>query len=310
LHRMTQPQPIPGLAPPPAGGVVSPLAVMVQWKRIGCGCDRITGSEWDSRIMETELGKHAVKLTLDGIYTPSDFFEEPVSLEREGYTAKLLDGKAEVTLKRTDPLPTTAEQETINQEIEKIFQIRGVVSGQSYTWTGLNLKRHYPDGRRDIWVSAKSALVIVQAKPIDCMLTGKDGTILRDTKAERLARDKAFLDRCLTHAGDTLLNKLIASFNQAVEDKENMFLHLYEIREALGEHFGGEKKAIEELGVSSSQWSVFGRITNKEPVRESRHRGKYTELRPATEEERDQANAFARTLIEKYLDYCDLAKEA
>ncbi|MGB0070786.1 MAG: hypothetical protein WBQ11_22405, partial [Isosphaeraceae bacterium] len=69
------------------------------------------------------------------------------------------------------------------------------------------------------------------------------------------------------------LQDLLASFRQAVADPADRMTHLYEIRDALNRHFGGEKTARNQLGLTHKGWSDLGRIANKEPIEESRHRG-------------------------------------
>jgi hypothetical protein len=62
--------------------------------------------------------------------------------------------------------------------------------------------------------------------------------------------------------------------------------HLFEIRDALSRHLGGEKDTRKVLGLTNAEWDDLGRIANHEPIAESRHRGKHKVLRQTTEEEK------------------------
>ena len=144
--------------------------------------------------MSTESKSNLGKLVMDGTYTPVGYFEEPVSQDRGEYAVAMSDGKVEVTLKRLDPLPTADEQAAIGRDVELIFQARCVLVGKPYESTGLTMKRYKPDGTRDIWVSAESAVFVVMGGSTDQVVKDKDGNVIRDTKAERLGSTKPSWD--------------------------------------------------------------------------------------------------------------------
>ena len=145
---------------------------------------------------------------------------------------------------------------------------------------------------------------------ISVVIKDADGNVIKDTRAERLAEHRAFRDQCLRHAEDPLLQDLLASFRQAVADPADRMTHLYEIRDALNRHFGGEKTARNQLGLTNKEWSDLGRIANKEPIEESRHRGCHPALRPATEDEQSRVLAVTRSMIRAYLDHLDRSSTA
>ena len=80
------------------------------------------------------------------------------------------------------------------------------------------------------------------------------------------------------HLENPLIQGLMASFGRAVADPADRMTHLYEIRDALSRHLGGEKEARRALGLTSADWSDLGRIANHEPIKESRHRGNHPVL--------------------------------
>jgi hypothetical protein len=111
--------------------------------------------------------------------------------------------------------------------------------------------------------------------------------------------------------GDALLGKMLQSSHAAVEDPADELVHLYEIREALQRHFGGERKAKAALGLTDAMWKPLGRLACDEPVRQGRHRGAHLEeLREATPGELKQARKIARELIEAYVRWAEGCEHA
>jgi hypothetical protein len=122
-------------------------------------------------------------------------------------------------------------------------------------------------------------------------------------------QEKQLREGFLRHDEDPLLARLRESYLRAVEDRADLLTHLYEIRDALGKHFGGDKQAKRSLRISDREWSKLGKIANHEPVLESRHRGSHFDgLRPATPDEVDQSLTIALEMIQKYLDHLENCK--
>jgi hypothetical protein len=96
------------------------------------------------------------------------------------------------------------------------------------------------------------------------------------------------------------------SYSAGVRDPVNELVHLYEIRDALSVKFGGEIRVRSALAITASQWSRFEQLSNSEPLRQGRHRGKTGEtLRDASESELIEARCIARAMIEAYLQYLE-----
>ena len=53
----------------------------------------------------TEAHSEPPRVTLEGTYTPPDYLEEPVTLERPGYTTTIKEGRIEVVFHDPEPLP-------------------------------------------------------------------------------------------------------------------------------------------------------------------------------------------------------------
>lgn len=255
---------------------------------------------------EAEQSNEGVRLTLEGKYTPKGYFEEPVTVERERYRVGIDDGEIVATI--DDPDPTVGERlrDEIDRLLVQVFDAQQVMTGRSHELGRLHMRRHYPDGRKDVWVSVESALTVTASvNAPDIQVTDSEGNIVRDTKAERLDEQRRFRDQCLRHAEDPVLCKLLGSFKHAIDERANTLVHLYEIRDALKDRFGGEQRARAELQITKDNWSYLGRIANDEPIQEGRHRGLHAELRPATEEELSRCRSIAQAMIRAYLDHLD-----
>ena len=145
-----------------------------------------------------------------------------------------------------------------------------------------------------MWPKVSSNISVATLAGPDLITTAFDGTILTDTRVERLADARAFRDKCLRHNRDPLLNGLLASFQQAVDDPADCMTHLFEIRVALKARFGSIKQARDALSLSETEWRDLDDITNNRPIDESPHRGRHPDRRPATGDEYNRVFAVAR----------------
>jgi len=256
--------------------------------------------------METHIESHAgaSRVMMEGTYSPADYLEEAVTLDRPDYTALIAGGRIEVTFRELEPLPDADHQAAVSREVGQVFHTRMILTCRPWEMTALTLKRRYPDGSSVRWLSASDTLGLSDS--LDMVATDSDGNVVADTNAERLADERKFREQTQRHAEDPLLKDLIASFGRAVADPADLMTHLYEIRDALSKRrFRGENEAKKELGLTNSEWKDMGRIADHEPIEESRHRGSHPARRPATKEEQDRVFAVARRMIRAYLDHLD-----
>jgi hypothetical protein len=248
---------------------------------------------------------HAPTVTLEGAYSPSDYLEEAVTLNRPDCTATIQEGRIDVVFREPEPLPDADCQAAISREVHLVFQARLIMTGRPWRSTGLTLRRRYANGSSDIWLSATSMICAGSVGSPDIMMKDAEGNVVKDTKAERLTDERDFREQCLRHAEDLLFQELMASFSRAIDDPADLMTHLYEIRDALKRHFGPKDKAKKALGLTEAEWSDLGLIANVKPIQESRHRGDHPERRPATEEERIRVLEISRRMIRVYLLHLD-----
>lgn len=244
---------------------------------------------------------------LEWKFSPPDYFEAPIAIARDDYTLTIADGKA---VARIDSLTYGANpsmRQALHDALNDRFLGVQLLSHRAYDLSRSTMIRLHPDGRRDIFLEAEPGHFMLTGHPVDIQIRDKNGSIIADSKRDRIEKKKSLADLVSTYrAHDGTLASLLRSHDAAVRDPNNELVHLYEIREALSVNFGGEKALRSALGISSSDWSRFGKLCNNQPLRQGRHRGRTGgALRDATEAELVEARGIARTMIEAYLQYLD-----
>lgn len=251
-----------------------------------------------------ELMSDVAKTVLEWTYEPRNFFEERSALYHPDGSIEIAEGKArgEFDAARFDE--GEAFCKSMHGFLESAFLAQQIQAHLPYTLAQPALARVHPDGRRDVSLFVKSAVMVMSVGTVDIIVRDANGNITSDSKAERLGKQAQFradVGRILPH--DIALKRMLQSFRNALENSDNLLIHLYEIRETLSTEFSGEKAAREAVSVSSGDWSKFGRLANEEPLLEGRHRGKHSDLRKASADEATWALNFGQRLIEGYVHF-------
>jgi len=135
-----------------------------------------------------------------------------------------------------------------------------------------------------VYVEIHDSVHLVDMEPEVVRLDETGRVICDDTRAERIAEQTDMLSLFLGKMPQApALRSMLQSYSHSIDDPDNEFVHLYEIRDALSKHFGDDKAARAALGIASDEWRRVGCLANKAPVTQGRHRGKkYDGLRSAT----------------------------
>jgi hypothetical protein len=236
---------------------------------------------------------------LEWLFSPPDFFEAPYRWQTDHYALVAAAGKVLVTLATSaDPVDPELHAR-MSADIEGLFRLRQLQVHRPFQLEGVRIYQHHPGGRKSVSIGVDCKAVLVSGGQADSVVRDASGAIVKDTKAERIADHTRFIDSVMPKlAGSPRLRGLLQSYNAAVDDAGNELVHLYEIRDALAEHYGGEDAARAKLGISKKEWQRFGILANVEPLIQGRHRGKYTPgSRPATATELDEARVIVRRWI-------------
>jgi hypothetical protein len=213
-----------------------------------------------------------------------------------------MEAKPVLTLtKPTKPVPRELVAET-TESVRLMLQARQILTRQAFTLLGPNITHHKDNGSRNIVMIAETVTLKITCHASDILFTAADGTVIRDTKRERVDQETELL-AALVSKGSTCAaaRRMIESFGKSIDDPANELVHLYEIRDAAA-HFGGERTACTKLGVSKADWSHLDPLANDEPLDRCQHRGRRSELLShATADELAVARRIALQILEAFI---------
>jgi hypothetical protein len=244
-------------------------------------------------------------VVLEWIFSPPNYFEDPIQVTRDKYVMTIANGKVEAGIDASvfdrDPFLRQSLDAALN---DRFLGVQ-LLTHQPYQLSESTITRLHPDGRKDRFIELEAEQLKLSGEILDRQVMDKDGNVLMDTRRERIERKETLAELVEKYrAKDAVVASLLRSYHAAVEDPDNELVHLYEIRDALSKRFGGDAEARSALGISSKSWATLGRLANDEPLRQGRHRGKAEgPLRDATENELTEARATARSMVEAYLEY-------
>lgn len=239
-------------------------------------------------------------------FRPADLFEVAVAVPLAAFEALFSNG--EVIVRLSEPTSNISEGtlRQMQKAVEGILNFRTLLAHRPHTLSGPTIFQRYRGGRADAEVHVCGLEEDAHVGLIeDAEVRDQNGEVVFNSRSERIAQQTTLLTRASRHLGhDATLQALTKSYSEAVKDPANELVHLYEIREALSVKFGGEMATLSALGLSSSAWSRLGQLSNNEPLRQGRHRGKTGgALRDATDAELSEAREIARAMIEAYLGH-------
>lgn len=192
--------------------------------------------------------------------------------------------------------------QSIKEQVKIIFAGKQLLTHLPFNLGGLRICQHRADGSQHITIHASDIATVGElGMGGELVIRDVAGRIIRDTKAERIAEHEEFLNLVAEKGHKHVLKLMLASYSAAVNDPGNELVHLYEVRDALVKHFGDDAKAKQALGITDSEWKRFGGLANG-PLDQGRHRGSFTQRRPAAQHELDEARAIARKWINAFAD--------
>lgn len=241
------------------------------------------------------------KMLLEWQFTPPNYFEEEVSLQRPDYTLKIANGKVECELPTAVYESNPDVKDQIHRMVEDRFLGAQLVTHQPFDLSKPSVTRVNPDGSNHYFVEMHAAVVV--SGTADVRVTDAQGNVLSDSRQERIDYRRRLGDEVEKYRNqDVALSAAMASYSESVRDPNNELVHLYEVRDAFAKRFGGEDRARAALSISKQQWSRLGDLCNNQPLKQGRHRGKdLGALRDATSAEIFEAREIARQMIESYL---------
>jgi hypothetical protein len=239
------------------------------------------------------------KTRIEWAYTPEDFLESPLTIQTPDGSVTFDRGRAVAELvKAAEPVPDEV-CERLRHCVTDTLRGRQLLNHAKFDLKPGHRTVQEGDHRTSTTLHPVAVDAVFMAERADVQMFGTDGTVIVDTKAERIVMETAFVDRVQAAAlRSPLVRQLLESYSRAVDDPKDEFIHLYEVRDAIDKHYGGARKAQAALGLTKARWRILGGLANAEPVEQGRHRGLYKARRRATAAELDQAREAARAMIE------------
>jgi hypothetical protein len=246
-------------------------------------------------------------IVLDWTYSPTDFFEQDISIPNTDYVLEIRSGSVQARVSLCKFAEDGSTRDKIHAALDRRFRAVQALSHRAYVLNGPSQYRSLPDGRRQHTLFVHDSESVVQCDTVDLVVKNSDGDVIADSRADRLREKRQFAERvAVLGEYDVLLQGLLESYSNAVRDCADELVHLYEIRDALAKHFGGEQKARDKLSITKRRWSRIGQLANDEPIRQGRHRGRsLASMRDATDEELQECRNIALELIANYLQYAE-----
>lgn len=240
--------------------------------------------------MDTTLAK--------GQYSPNNFFDEEYSTSLPTYDLHFSNGNINIVFKN-EIIVNMEKHDEVKADIELILKIRAMQNRR--TFNVKELVFYTQKGTVDaISFFGKCSVKIEDS--VSFTLRDKNGNI-KYSKEDRISSERLLSSLLTKHIGNTMVKKLISSYYSAIDDDSNLFIYLYEIRDALANNLGGKDNTTKILGISKNDWDSFGKLANNEPIEEGRHRGKSMNVLPATQEQKQKAFSIALDMIIKYVNY-------
>src|SRR5437773_3032904 len=217
-----------------------------------------------------------VKTELEWPYKPADFFEAPYQSQTDAYTIVADAGTVLVTLAApSDPISPRLQNQ-ITKHVEGLFLARQLLVHRAFGLESVRVCQHRLDGGKKSemsfaakvsFVSATASEHLSTAEQCDVTVHNASGRLAQDSKSARIAEHTKFIDSVAPKlAGSATLDVLLESYKAAVADPANELVHLYQIREALAKHYGGNAKARRKLPISQQEWNRFNILANVLPL--------------------------------------------
>lgn len=246
------------------------------------------------------------EIILEWQYEPETFFENSLNLKCDDVNIDVNMGKV-ISKISTSYINNISEIiDKLNRVLESRFLAVQVMTHKQFILSQPSRTDLNEDGTRILYCEIKEC-VSISSMCGDIIVRDCNGNIISDTKKERVEETEWFSKSILKfQEKDKTLKQMLKSYSSAISDPANELVHLYEIRDAVSNRFGGGTQAKRELSITNQEWSNLGSIANNEPLLEGRHRGNNAgNLRPADSTELDIVRKLAHKMIKNYLIFLE-----
>jgi len=238
---------------------------------------------------------------LEWMYQPADFFEAPYRDVNSEYELLVEGGRAIATLCVPEDPVNEELNIRIRTHVENVLLTRQLQVHRGYDLQGPHI-RQQTEGGRSVMIQVGATAAIAFASQADFIVRDAAGSIVRDTRAERIAENTQLLDFIapkLTQSSE--LREMVTSYSRSIADPRNELVYLYEIRDGLSKYYGGEQATRAALNITKTEWQRLGILANEQPLEQGRHRGKHPAgRRAASNAELQEARAIVLRWITEF----------
>jgi hypothetical protein len=238
------------------------------------------------------------RTVLEWTYDPQNLFEVPYG-HSDAEVELVFDGGRALAILKTPTASVSADlEERVQMLVESILLVRQLQVHRTYSLSGPRIYQHAA-GRKDVSIRLAGVVAFTSAGQMDVVARDAASNILHDSKAERIAQHVELLNVVSAKlARSPVLRGLLESYSRSVSDPADELVHLYEIRDRLSAHYGGEQAARNALQITKTRWQRLGLLANVEPLVQGRHRGEHCGgQRAATRAELEEARRLVREWI-------------
>lgn len=240
-----------------------------------------------------------VGYSVEWTYTPEGFFEAPLLVRGNGYLLEATAGIATAQVYGdVEEQQGKAWEDRLDMLMRAWFTASQLIDPRKFTLQQSGATLYRRDGSRTVSALFQGCYSIERPS--------QWSELTPEQRADRQQRMRELAMGLARHSCNDELVRLVSSFQASVEDPENSFVHLYEIKELLRKLLDESKDFAIELGVNDASVRQYISSLGNDAIRQGRHRGKHIgKLRNATLHEVRTAQDLALQLIEGYVRRLD-----
>ena len=161
-------------------------------------------------------------VVLEWTFSPPDYFEEVIRIERESYTMVIDKGRVEA---RIDPVKYDKEhkmRDELQDSLNDRFLGVQLLTHKKYDLSKASMYRLYADGRRDVTIFPESCIMTMSVGTVDIVVKDKDGNVVSDSRRDRIGKKKELADLTEKYRSqDKFLESMLNFYKAAINDPDN-----------------------------------------------------------------------------------------
>ncbi|MEM6838588.1 MAG: hypothetical protein AAF609_17250 [Cyanobacteria bacterium P01_C01_bin.120] len=209
-----------------------------------------------------------MSIQLEWKYHPAKYFEEPISWSYKNIELQIDNGTAIASIEPDIYHLSPSIKEDLTKVIENRFFAVQIMNYKEFNLEKSTRTDFTEDGKKNYFLEADSCLLKMTVNPVDLIVKDKDGTVISDTKRDRLNRQENFSNLVDEYrSNDITLDHIRKSYQKSVKNPDDELVHLYEIKDSLSKRFGSKSVTVKKLGIKNREWGKIGVLANTLPLK-------------------------------------------